>query len=262
MNLDLELTTGVFSSAPASGVLKSPAINGKIAPPIFLPILPSFQNVMKEFGSFPDEALFLDIADDGLLNIADSMPGSILVTGDSDACRTDFLKSIARSIVSTHQPRKIQFGAITRYIHEWNTYAGYPHCIGVFPMTHKNAFDFIQALAVWVEKNKTSQQSVFLLIDNLADFIYCNSGLVRELQEILLYGPAKKIWPVVTINPGNFQKDNPWLKCFHTRALGHNFNTAAIDYHLVGFESLIGNVEFILQDGFRQIKFRTPKIVD
>jgi len=53
--------------------------------------------------------------------------------------------------------------------------------------------DFIRALAVWIEKSKTSQQSILLLIDDLAEFVYWHHELSGDLQKILMYGSTPKI---------------------------------------------------------------------
>jgi len=115
MNFDLELENGVFASTITSNVMKGLDIEKKTTHSIFWPALSSFKNVMKEFGSFPDEMLFWGPAEDGLsvlLNTEYPIPGPILVAGDSDECKTDFLKDVVLYIVSTHQPHEIQYGVI------------------------------------------------------------------------------------------------------------------------------------------------------
>jgi len=95
------------------------------------------------------------------------------------------------------------------------------------------------------------------------DFIYWKSELGRELRKILLCGPEKKIWPVVTVNLENVQSVTPWLRYFHTGIYGHTKYTRSIDFddtRNAGFENLSKGIEFCLREKSQWLKFRIPEI--
>src|SRR4026208_1485204 len=104
-----------------------------------MPAAPALTDVLAEIGPRPGEALFLGIATDGLpvlLNLYDSHPGPILITGDAGSGKTAFLQTIAHSVAQTHSPNDIQFGVITNYPDEWERLESMPHRIGIFPVGH------------------------------------------------------------------------------------------------------------------------------
>ena len=61
---------------------------------------PTLRTVLADLSPLPREALFLGVASDGLpvlLNLYDSVPGPILITGDSNSGKTKLLQTIARA---------------------------------------------------------------------------------------------------------------------------------------------------------------------
>jgi hypothetical protein len=265
MNENLQLMNEVSSFATACEVVRCLVVDKKMERLISIPEFPTFQDILTEIGPLPEEALFFGLADDGLpvlLNIWDPTPGPILVAGDSKVGKTDFLKTIARFIVSAHKPCEIQYGVITNCPCEWDGFIEFPHCVGVFSAMQKDAADFIRALAIWIEMNKAIDQSVLLLIDGLDDFVNLNDGLSQDLQKILVRGPAKKVWPIATLDLENFRTTNVWTSFFQTRIFGYTKHTCTIDddgYHNTGFETLSKGFEFSLKEDSKWIKFRISR---
>lgn len=265
MNPDLLSMNGILSFASTSEIRECLVVDKKIDQAISIRELPPLRDILKEIGPLPEEALFLGLAEDGLpvlLNIWDPEPGPILVAGDSKAGKTDFLKTIARYIITTRQSCDIQYGVLTDFPDEWNGYVEYPHCIGVFSTAQKSTNDYIQALTIWIEKNKISQQSVLLLIDGLEDFVNLNDKLSQGLKKILLYGSGAKVWPVATVNLENFQRAKTWLNYFRTRIFGYTKHTCIINdngCYNTGFEDLSKGVEFSLKEGSEWLKFQIPR---
>ncbi len=266
MNINSQLLDEVLPFLSTSEAVWRPVVDKVREQTGFASELPPLQDVLKEIGPLPEEALFFGLADDDLpvlLNMWDPTPGPILVAADSETGKTDFLKNIARYVISTHASSEIQYGVITNRLHEWDGCAEYPHCVGIFSMVQESAADFIQALAIWVEMNKISQQSVLLLIDGLADFVNFNNNMTENLQKIFLYGPAKKVWPVVTINLEDFQNIDGWLRFFQTRVFGYTKHARTIHqsgHPNTGFEILCKGIEFSLIEDSHWIKFRIPRI--
>src|SRR5215210_2223988 len=116
------------------------------------PVLPSLNEVLVEYGPMPYEALFLGVASDDLpvlLNLHDSVPGSILITADPGAGKTTMLQTIALAAGIMHQPHNLQFGVLTNHPDEWNGLEQIPNNVGVFPLNDKSSEDFILSLASW-----------------------------------------------------------------------------------------------------------------
>src|SRR5689334_11641868 len=145
----------------------------KADPPTPLPsskpilVAPTLSEVLTEIGSVPAEALFLGIASDGLpvlLNLYDSHPGPILITGDASAGKTAFLQTVAQAAAQTHTPNDLQFGVITNYPDEWKSTEGMTHLAGVFPVGHHSTQEFIASLVAWAHSNKNTHQCMLLLV--------------------------------------------------------------------------------------------------
>ena len=135
-----------------------------------VPDLPPLSEVLAEFGPMPTEALFLGVASDGLpvlFNLHDPVPGPILIGGDPGSGKTALLQIVASAAGKMHQPEDLQFGVLTNHPDEWSGVESIPNNVGIFPLYHKSAEDFILSLASWAHGNKTSQQSVLLLLDDL-----------------------------------------------------------------------------------------------
>ena len=95
-----------------------------------------------------------------------------------------------------------------------------PNNVGVFPLYNKSAEDFILSLASWAHDNKTSQQSVLLLLDDLEAASNLDFDARQNLRWLLLRGPARRVWPILTLNPNRMENIMPWLDAFHTRIFG------------------------------------------
>ena len=188
-------------------------------------ISPGFSNSgfsLQKSGSLPEGMLLLGKAEDGSpvqLNLYDPTLGPLLVAGDGGSGKTAFLKSLAR-VSNVQDPGDIQFGVLTPFPEEWTALENLPHCLGVWPAYHPSAFDFISQMVNWSEMLPRTRQAVLFLFDGLdlitgSDFLYqC------YLRWLLLNGPERHIWPVITINPARLIHLQAWLDYFHTRILG------------------------------------------
>jgi len=230
------------------------------------PARPSLNEVLADYGPMPLEALFLGVAFDGLpvlLNLHDSVPGPILITADPGSGKTTLLQTIALAAGKMHQPDDVQFGVLTNHPDEWSGMENIPNNVGVFPLYNQSAEDFILSLASWAHGNKTSQQSVLLLLDDLEAASNLDFDARQNLRWLLLRGPARRVWPIITLNPNRMENIMPWLDAFRTRVFGtmqDQKQIGQLDAVSAELESLHSGSHFTLQEGDHWLRFWLPSI--
>jgi hypothetical protein len=229
-----------------------------------VPSMPSLGDVLAEFGPMPDEALFLGVASDGLpvlLNLHDPVPGPILISSDSGTGKTALLQNIAAAAGKMHRPEELQFGVLTNHPEEWNRLESIPNNVGIFPLYHQSAEDFLLSLASWAHGNKTSQQSVILLLDDLEAATNLDFDAKQNLRWLLMRGPARRVWTFTALNPDHMENISLWLDAFHTRILGPIENPAhirAFDAEHADLNSLAKGTQFTLREGEQWLRFWIP----
>jgi hypothetical protein len=228
--------------------------------------LPMLGEVLSGFAPMPLAALFLGVASDDLpvlLNLNDPIPGPILVSADAGAGKTTLLQTIALAAGAMHAPEALQFGALTNHPDEWSSVEGVPNNVGVFSLHKQAASDFILSLASWAHDNKTSQQSVLLLLDDLEAASNLDFDARQNLRWLLLRGPARHVWPIITLNPNRMENILPWLDAFHTRIFGTMRDPRHIkQLDAVSAEpgSLQNGSHFTLREGDSWLRFWIPSI--
>ena len=231
-----------------------------------IPVQPTLNQVLADFGPMPDEALFLGVASDELpvlLNLHDSIPGPLLILGDSGSGKTALLQTIAQAIGSMHQPDKVQFGALTNHPDEWSGLEEVPNNVGIFPIQHRSSEDFILSLASWAHGNKSSRQSVLLLLDDLEAVSSMEMDAVQNLRWLLLRGPSRRVWPIITLNSDRIRNMEPWLDAFRTRIFGKINNPNVLrklDVEHADLESLTSGSAFTMSEGDHWLRFSIPAL--
>jgi hypothetical protein len=231
------------------------------------PGLPSLRAVLTDAGSLPHEALFLGLAEDGLsvlLNLYDPIPGPILITGDQASGKTTLLQMIARAAELMHMPAKVQYGIITPYPNEWIRFQENPNNSGIYPVQEQTTKDLLYSLVTWAHNNKGDQQSVLLMIDNLEELAKLDDETVQNLRWLLLRGPTRRVWPIITLNSSRAINMNEWLGFFRTRLFGRiqdsrdaQYLTRIPDYPL---DDLIAGSQFTMREGSNWLNFWIPTI--
>jgi hypothetical protein len=214
----------------------------------------------------PAEAMFMGVASDGLpmlLNLHDPVPGPLLILGDAGAGKTNLLRVIAQAVGLMHQPGNLQFGVLTNQPEEWSGLQKIPNNVGVFPFYATSSEEFILSLASWAHGNKTSSQSVLLLLDDLEAATNLDFDARQNLRWLLLRGPARRVWPIVTMNPDRVDEVNPWLDLFRTRIFGSVKDQTQIQRLAVSeanLHTLNSGTQFILREGDHWLRFWLPSI--
>jgi hypothetical protein len=231
-----------------------------------VPALPPLNEVLAEFGSMPVEALLLGVASDGLpvlLNLFDPIPGPLLISGDAGTGKTNLLQIIAAAAGKTHRPDELQFGVLSNHLDEWSGFENISNNVGVFPINDRSSEDFILSLASWAHGNKSSQQTVLLLLDDLEAATNLDFDAKQNLRWLLLRGPARRVWPIITLNPNRMDNISAWLDAFHTRIFAPIQSQSQIrqlDAEQADLNSLTIGSQFVLREGDHWLKFWVPTL--
>lgn len=172
--------------------------------------------------ALPDGSLLLGMAEDGLpvlLDLYDPAAGPLLVAGDGGSGKTAFLRSLAHAS-NLRDPGDIQFGVLTPFPEEWTALETLPNCLGIWPAYHPSAQGFLSQLVSWTGALPKTRQAVLLLCDGLDLMTGSNFQYQPDLRWLLMYGPERQVWPVVTVNPGRLTHSQAWWDYFHTRVIG------------------------------------------
>lgn len=226
---------------------------------------PALRDVLAEIGPLPLEALFLGVASDHLpvlLNLHDPHPGPMLVAGDTGSGKTAFLQTIAQSVIQTHRAEDVQFGVVTNYPDEWEHLESTPHRAGIFAVGHPGTQTFINSLFSWAHSNKNTGQCVLLLVDDLESVASLDLETIKDFRWLLLRGPARRVWPIVTLNAPRYGQVISWLQNFRTRLFGRVAN-AQVAEALGGnnastLTQLEARVQFSLREKDNWLRFWLP----
>ena len=233
--------------------------------PAPMPAPPTLISILAEIGPLPREALFLGVASDGLpvlLNLHDPVPGPLLIVGEAGAGKTGFLQSVAHSLHQTHTPDDLQYGVVTNHPDEWDGVENTNHRVGVFSINHTGAQDFMLSLASWAHANKSSKQSVLLLIDDLETVAKLDFDALQNLRWLLARGPSRRVWPIITMNAERYGQVLSWIPGFRTRIFGRIRNERVADAlggdKVSALDTLEAPIQFSLRESEKWVRFWLP----
>lgn len=231
------------------------------------PGLPTLKTVIADIAPLPPTALFLGLAEDGLpilLDLYDPIPGPILVIADQASGKTALLKMIACAVELLHIPSDVQSGIITQYPDEWKKFQDSQSMVGIYATQENNTPELLQSLVTWAHNNKGERQSLLLLIDDLEAVTKLDQQTQQNLRWLLLRGPSRRVWPIVTINANRTKDMKTWLDFFRTRLFGHTQDSQ--DSHLIAndpnktFDDLTAGSQFTMREGNNWLNFWTLTI--
>jgi len=188
------------------------------------PAMPPLDEVLAEFGPLPPEALFLGVASDGL-----------------------------PLLLNLHDP------------------IPGPILIAGDSGTGKTAL--LQTIAAAAGKTHqpeelqfgalTSHPDEWSVLEDLEVASNLDFDARQNLRWLLLRGPARRVWPIITVNTNRMENILPWLDAFHTRVFGaikdsqHVQKLAAENAEL---NSLNTGSQFVLREGDDWLRFWIPSI--
>jgi hypothetical protein len=230
------------------------------------PDQPALRSVIADASPLPHTALFLGLAEDGLpvlLDLYDPIPGPILVMADQASGKTELLQMIARAVELLHNPSDVRSVTITQYPAEWKNFQDSQSIVGIYVTQENNTRELLQSLVTWAHNNKGEGQSILLLIDGLEALTKLDQQTEQNLRWLLLRGPSRRIWPIVTINASSARDIETWLGFFRTRLFGRTQD--AQDSHYIAndpnkiFDDLSAS-QFTMREGNNWLKFWAPAL--
>ena len=237
------------------------------ASPTPVPGLPTLASVIADASPLPREALFLGLAEDGLpvlLNLHDPIPGPMLICADKTSGKTAFQQMIIRGVEMLHTPDDVQSVIITQHPDEWEKFQGRPNTAGIYATQEDTTQKLLQSLVAWAHNNRGDGQSILLLIDDLESLTKIDQATEQNLRWLLLRGPSRRVWPIVTLNPGRAKYMEEWLVFFRTRFFGSIQDSADANFLTGGSDTfpdhLIAGSEFAMREGSKWLKFWKPVI--
>ena len=221
------------------------------------------ETTLAELAPLPEDALFLGRADDGLpvlLNLLDPAPGPLLIQGDAGSGKTGFLRSAAAAIEICHPARRVQYGVVTPRPEEWEGLPPGPHQIGIFSVRERTCLDFVLSLNAWAHSNR-SDQSVVLFWDGLELVDHLEAELVDNFRWLLLRGPVRKVWPIVTLDTSKKHGLDEWRGAFRTSINGRvaDRQNGLLEIEVSSRPHSFGAGRFILREGNTQLGLWMPK---
>ena len=229
--------------------------------------LPTLKSVLADKDSIPSQALFLGLAEDGLpvlLNLYDPIPGPILITGDKSSGKTLLLQMIARAAESLHAASEVQYGVITAHPDEWTQFQESKNNAGIHYLQADSTPELLRSLVTWAHNNKGNQQSILLLIDDLAEVLKLEGQAEQDLRWLLLRGTSRRVWPIITLNAGRAEQMKEWMSFFRTRLFGRvhqpGDSQSVTELPDIPLHRLVAGSQFAMREGNNWLNFWVPTI--
>jgi hypothetical protein len=229
--------------------------------------LPRLSEVLDKFAPLPREALFLGLAADGLpvlLNLLDPLPGPLLIVGDATSGKTRLLQAIARVVERAHSPRDIRLAVVSMRPDQWTNLEGSAHCDWVAAPGDASTAGKLSGLVEQAHQKQKSSRITLLLIDDLDAISRMSPVAHQNLRWLFLRGPARRVWPIVSLDSRHAGRLSQWLEAFRTKLFGHiaEVETARVltGRPDVSFNALTAGAQFAMREGSGWLNFWVPAL--
>ena len=229
----------------------------------------TLSEVLRLLPPIPRDALLLGVANDGLpilLNLKDPVPGPVLIAGDSQTGKTRLLQIISQYVEQARDPESIRYTVITHKAMEWKRFNQALNCEGILGFHQGWTASYLNSLVDWAHSSKQDGQYLLLLVDGLEE-LASDDQLHQAFSWLLLRGPSRHIWPIVTSNVANAKSVEPWLNVFRTRLFGRMQDqsgdgrnallTGPADFQ---FSNLQAGDQFVMRAGSDWLTFKLPAL--
>ena len=115
----------------------------------------------------------------------------------------------------------------------------------------------------WAHNNQDNRQTILLLIDDLEAVTELGQESEQNLRWLLLRGPSRRVWPIITFNASHVRNMESWLEFFRTRLFGciRDEDTS----HFIASDSdkvfnELSESQFTMREGKNWLNFWIPRI--
>ncbi|HWQ83654.1 MAG TPA: hypothetical protein VN363_03755 [Anaerolineales bacterium] len=208
-------------SQPADPVVAKP-------PEIDSQTVPSLTDLLKQFGSLPDNAILLGICDDRMpfvLDLTNPAPGSILIAGDRHPDSLRLLDAMLVSAGLLNKASKVSYDLLCEAGNVSLQACSLANCNQVFDISDASAAERIVTLATLAEQRRRTTPRGPVLILAIEDL----AALARQLNEsdfarlfwLVKHGPKARVWVIANLYAEDAELiDERLLGAFRTRLIG------------------------------------------
>lgn len=229
-----------------------------------VPAYPTLANVLERLMPLPKDGLFLGVASDGLpvlLNLSDPRPGALLLLGDSQTGKTDFLLGVACAASTTHTPDHLRFAVVAPHRQEWEAWEGTPHCLGIWEANDASLKDLLFDLSEQVQLSG-SHETFLLLVDDLQSLADLDSETQENLHWLLANGASGRMWTIATLNADQAPGLPLWVRAFGTRLYGRIGDPALAERLTsmpgANLRTLLSGAQFCIREKSHWLRFWLP----
>ena len=225
---------------------------------------PTLEAVLAKLTPLPKDGLFLGVASDGLpvlLNLSDPRPGAMLLLGDSQSGKTDFLQGVARAASMIHPAGDLRYAVVTSRLEEWENWDSLPHCLGVWEADDASLKDLLFDLAERVQLSGT-HETLLLLVDGFQSLANLDSETQENLRWLLANGASGRVWTLATLNADQASDLPLWVRAFGTRIYGRIADPALAERLTsmpgANLRTLLGGAQFCIREKSHWLRFWLP----
>lgn len=180
-----------------------------IAPPAPLPAAPSkagLEATLSRYGPLPPHTAILGVGSNGaplMLDLADSSPGALLISGGSGNAKTRLLQAILASAILINRPSQVEVRIIARQAAQFDHFFPMEHCRQILsaddPLAGEAIIDLLPAIGL-PRLGARRAQAVILAVDDLeALAANLDKQAFASLCWLARHGPRLRVWLIATL---------------------------------------------------------------